>query len=228
MRSTDIFNLDFTSTGAFDSLETRSQLDRVAAMTNEATQVLEETIAGGCKEESAWRMLASLYLGVGNVNAFNELEARHEREFGVTMFQILHVPKPPREESRKLFQMPARITAGSLPPIEEVLAACASDAGAALDFSRVRGADAPGLQEFTFYLGRLPHNQDRPEMPGVERFMDNLQKAAESENGTRLMWDVLFTYHMLVDDEKSFDETALRFAVKFGVSPPSFDHPLRR
>ncbi len=225
MRSTDIFNLDFTATGAFESLEAQGRLDRVAAMTNEAMQVLEETIAAGCREESAWRMLASLYLGVGNVSAFNELEARHEKEFGNTMFQVLHAPKPPREESRKLFQMPSRITAGSLPPVDEVLAACASEAGAALDFSRVRGADAPGLQEFTFFLGRLPHNQDRPELPGIERFMGSLLKAAESESGTRLMWDVLFTYHMLVGDEKSFDETAIRYAVKFGVSPPSFDRP---
>src|SRR5512134_2100859 len=101
-------------------------------------QALEETIAGGCREGSAWRMLASLYLGVGNINAFNEIEARHEREFGVTMFQMMRAPKPQREASRKLFQMPARITAGSLPPIEDVLAACASEAGAALDFARVR------------------------------------------------------------------------------------------
>jgi len=228
LRSTDIFNLDFTATGAFDSIETQSRLDRVAAMTNEAMQALEETIAGGCREESAWRMLASLYLGVGNVNAFNELEARHEREFGVTMFRVMHAPKPPREQSRKLFQMPARITAGRLPPTEDVLAACASDAGAALDFSRVRGADAPGLQELIIFLARLPHNQDRPEMPGIERLMTSLLKAAESESGTRLMWDVLFAYHMLMDDEKSFDETALRFAVKFGVSPPSFDRPPKR
>jgi len=225
LRSTDIFNLDFTATGAFESLETLGRLDRVAAMTNEAMQLLEETLAAGCREESAWRMLASLYLGVGNVTAFNELEARHEKEFGVTMFQILQAPRPPREESRRLFPMPARITAGSLPPVDEVLAACASESGAALDFSRVRGADAPGLQEFTFFLGRLPHNEDRPELPGVARFMDSLQKAAESESGTRLMWDVLFTYHMLMDDEKAFDETAIRYAVKFGVSPPSFDRP---
>ncbi|HSD59286.1 MAG TPA: hypothetical protein VLC55_00330 [Burkholderiales bacterium] len=228
MRSTDIFNLDFTATGAFDSIETQSRLDQVAALTNEAMQALEETIAGGCREESAWRMLASLYLGVGNINAFNEIEMRHEREFGVTMFQMLHAPKPPRDQNRRLFQMPARITAGRLPPIDEVLAACASDAGAALDFSRVRGADAPGLQELSAFLARLPHNQDRPELPGIERLTASLLKAAESESGTRLMWDVLFAYHMLMDDEKSFDETALRFAVKFGVSPPSFDRPAKR
>jgi hypothetical protein len=37
------------------------------------------------------------------------------------------------------------------------------------------------------------------------------------------MWDVLFSYQMLTGDEKAFDELAVRFALKFGVSPPSFE-----
>jgi hypothetical protein len=168
-------------------------------------------------------MLASLYLGTGNVKAFNELEARHEREYGTTMFRMVRLPKPPRGERRKLFEMPARITAGSLPRLEEVLGACESADGAALDFSRVRGADGPGLEELARFIGRLPDNDDRPELPGIARFMGSLLRAAESPSGSRNMWDVLFSYQMLTGDEKAFDELAVRFALKFGVSPPSFE-----
>jgi hypothetical protein len=223
LRNTDIFSLDFTTPESLEMFEMQDQLNRVAAMTNEAMQILQDAVEKGCGEESAWRMLASLYLGTGNVKAFNELEARHEREFGTTMFRMVRVPKPPRGERRKLFPIPARVTAGSLPPIEDVLAACASLDGAALDFSRVRGADGPGLEELARFFGRLPGDDDRPELPGIETFMDALLRAAESPTGSRPMWDVLFSYQMLMANEKAFDELAIRFAVKFGVSPPSFD-----
>jgi hypothetical protein len=223
LRNTDIFSLDFTTPESLEMFEMQDQLNRVAALTNEAMQLLQDAIDRGCSEESAWRMLASLYLGTGNIPAFNAIEERHEREFGSTMFRMFHLDKPPRGEHRKLLQMPARVTAGSLPPIEEVLAACQSADGAALDFSRVRGADGPGLQELALFLGQLPDNDDRPELPGMDRFMEGLLRAAESPTGNRLMWDVLFSHQMLVGDEKAFDELAIRFAVKFGVSPPSFD-----
>jgi hypothetical protein len=223
LRNTDIFSLDFTTPESLEMFEMQDQLHRVAALTNEAMQILQDTLDRGCSEESAWRMLASLYLGTGNIPAFNALEQRHEQEFGSTMFRMFRLAKPPRGEHRKVVELPPRITAGSLPPVAEVLAACRSPEGAALDFSRVRGADGPGLQELALFLGQLPDNEDRPELAGIDRFMDSLLRAAESPAGSRLMWDVLFSHQMLMGDEKAFDELAIRFAVKFGVSPPSFD-----
>lgn len=223
MRNTDIFSLDFTTPESLEMFEMQDQLNRVAALTNEAMQILQDTLERGCTEESAWRMLASLYLGTGNIPAFNALEERHESEFGSTMFRMFHAASPPRGEHRRRLEMPARITAGSLPAIEDVLAACRSPEGAALDFSRVRGADGPGLQELALFLGQLPDHAERPELPGIDRFMEGLLRAAESPAGSRLMWDVLFSHQMLVGDEKAFDDLAIRFAVKFGVSPPSFD-----
>lgn len=223
VRRTDIFNLDFTSPAAPDAPDEQQELDDIAATARDTMQKLEQLIGDGCREEAAWRMLASLYLGTDNIHAFNELEERHEREFGTPMFSTFHQPKARHDENREVFQMPARIAGGVLPPVEEVLEACASDDGAALDFSRVRGADGAGLQELAAFLARMPHNADRPEMPGIDRFMGSLIKAAESASGTRTMWDVLFTYQRLMGDEKAFDELAIKFAVKFGVSPPSFD-----
>ncbi len=220
---TDIFNLDFTSPAALDAADEQQDLDDITTWARETMQKLEQLIGDGCREDAAWRMLASLYLGMDYIDAFSDLEERHEREFGAPIFVSLRQPKARHLGDRQVFQMPARITEGTLPPVEEVLAACASDDGAALDFSRVRGADGPGLREIAAFLGRMPHNADRPEMPGIDRFIEGLVKAAESASGTRNMWDVLFTYKRLMNDEKAFDELAIKFAVKFGVSPPSFD-----
>ena len=228
MRNTDIFSLDFTTPESLEMFEMQEQINRVTAMTNEAMQILQDVIEKGYGEESVWRMLASLYLGTGNLPAFNELEARHQREFGTAMFRMDRLPKPARGEHRRIFEMPARIGAGTLPRLEDVLAACRSLEGAALDFSRVRGADGPGLGELAQFFGRLPGDDDRPEFPGIDRFLDSLLRAAESPAGNRLMWDVLFSYQMLLGDEKAFDDLAIRFAVKFGVSPPSFDRPATR
>lgn len=223
MKSTDIFDLDFTSSAVSDAAHEHQDLDEVTASARETVQRLEQMLENGCRDEGAWRMLASLYLGMDNASALSDLEERHEREFGGPIFAGFRQARARHLGNRRVFQMPARITDAALPPIEEVLAACASDDGAALDFSRVRGADGPGLKQLAAFLGRMPHNADRPEMPGIDRFIEGLVKAAESGSGTRNMWDVLFTYKRLMNDEKAFDELAIKFAVKFGVSPPSFE-----
>jgi hypothetical protein len=227
VRSTDLFNLDFTSPGMFETIDSQRIVEDAKAKARDVIDALEMAISKGCDDESAWRMLASLYIGIQDIGAYNALEARHEALYGSPSFNVPLRPKAPREPQRKLFEMPARLVKGNLPPLQDVLEACASDEGAALEFSRVRGMDADGMLELAAFFSHLPHGRSRPELPGIDRFIDGLIKAARSSTGSPPMWEVLFAYHRLINDESGFDDLAVKYAEKFGVSPPPFE-PLPR
>lgn len=222
MRSTDIFNLDFTTSGAFETMELANLVRDASFGAQEAIKKLEQAIAKDCREEAAWRLLASLYLGTDNMRAFNELEARHEKIFGVPMFAVLRPPRATRDAQRKLFDIPAKIVTGVLPDADQVVTACQEPGGAALDFTRVRGADAGGLNDLAHLLAHLPNDHRRPQLPGMDRFVVGLEKAAQSPTGTKVMWQVLFAYDRLIQDQAMFEAHALQFAVKFGISPPAY------
>jgi hypothetical protein len=222
MRSTDIFSLDFTTPNAAQSLEIRNLVGDANLDAKQAIRKLELAIVRGCREEAVWRLLASLYLGTDDMRAVNDLEARHQQIFGIPVYAILRQPSAPREAERKLFDLPARITRGALPPVEEVVAACTGASGAVLDFTRIRGADPTGLDELINIFAALPRDYRRPQMPGVDRFIVSLEGAAQSETGTRTMWDLLFAYDRLTQDQARFGEHADQFLTRFGVAPPAY------
>lgn len=223
MRNTDIFNLDFTSPGSLDTPP--DAVDFVSQGYNHAQDAviaLERALANGCMDESTWRLLGALYMGMGHITQFNDLEKRHEATFGTPMYVMLQQPKPVRDPRRIVFEMPNRIIKDSLPDTGAVLEACASEDGAGLDFTRVRGADADGLQELAKFFAHLPRDATRPECPGVERFITTLEKTAESAAATPEMWSVLFEYKRFLNDQEGFDDLCIRYAVRFGISPPSW------
>ncbi|HSD59285.1 MAG TPA: hypothetical protein VLC55_00325 [Burkholderiales bacterium] len=222
MRSTDIFNLDFTAPGSSATFELQNRLSEARFKVKEAVKLLEEAVSMDCREEEAWRLLASLYVGTDQIKTLNELESRHEKLFGAPMFAITHQPRFERDARRKLFDIPARITKGVLPPVEDFLAACAAHAGAMMDFSRVRGADPGGLQDLAQLFNRLPRDHTRPLMLAIERFINGLQKAAFSPSGTPGMWEVLFAYLRLTDNEPAFETLAVTYASKFGAPAPPY------
>lgn len=223
MRNTDIFSLDFTSPGSLDTPpEAADFVSEAHHHALEAVVALERALANGCMDESTWRLLGALYVGTGRIAEFNDLEKRHETAFGSPMYVMLQQPKPARDPRRIVFEMHGRIVQGSTPDLGAVLEACASEDGAALDFSRVRGADAEGLKELAKFFAELPRDGTRPECPGVERFITTLEKAAESETATPEMWSVLFDYKRFLNDEPGFDDLCIKYAVRFGISPPSW------
>jgi hypothetical protein len=222
VRSTDVFNLDFTTPSAEQGIEVENLVRDASHDARESIRKLERALAKDCKDESAWRLLASLYLGTDDMHGFNDLEARHQQVFGTPMYAILRQPRPPRDARRKLFDLPARITKGALPPVEDVITACTEPPGATLDFTRVRGADAGGLQDLAQLFASLPCDHHRPEMPGADRFITGLESAARSQSTRRVMWELLFAYDRLIQDQAMFEEHAVEFAARYNVPPPAF------
>ncbi len=218
MRNTDIFDLDFTTPSVVQQLANQKissvHVEAAGTLAAEAIHELEEAMAKDCRDESAWRLLGSLYIGTDRIKDLNALEERHRELFGTAIFTIPQQRRVQRTPTRKLFDVPARIIKGSLPALNELAAACAAPEGAEFDFSRVRGADGDGLNELRELFSRLPRDR-RPHLLGIELFMDGLLRAASSPSGTKLMWQVLFEYHRFAGNEAAVRDLMTRFRARF-------------
>ena len=221
MRDTDVFDLDFTTPAALPA-DTTKQVKQAATEVEVVIRSLEQALESGPMEEAGWRMLASLYLGTSRMSDFTALEARHEEAFGTPIFANFRQESAPRDTQRTVFDMPKKITHGSLPDIAAVLEACASPEGALLEFSRVNGADAAGLKDLAVFFSQLPREETKPEIPGMERFITSLEKAADSSAATEEMWQMLFEHRRFCNEVEAFDELAIKYTERFGISPPSW------
>lgn len=222
MRNTDVFDLDFTTADARTELEVADTLHEGFAEAEVAIKKLEEAIERGSKNEEAWRLLGALYIGTDRIKTLNDLEEKHQVLFGTPMFAIPQQRRVQRTPPRRLFDMPARITKGTLPPLDEVVEAGFLPDGAELDFSRVRGADAGGLEDLRDLFAGIPRDNHRPHLLGVEPFINGLLKAAASPSGSRVMWEVLFAYLRLTNNETAYSSLAIAFAAKYQTPAPSF------
>lgn len=234
MKDTEILTLDFTapeasSSSAEESVkpETSSSnigdlLDQANTDIERAIRNLELALESGLVDENIWQLLAYLYLGTGQKDNFSSLDRRHEETFGAPILINPSQQKMQLDSDRVVFEMPQKIVSGSLPNIASVQEACASPKGAILDFSRVHGADTNGLKELVEFFSQLPHDQTKPEMTEIDRFISSLGKAAEDTAGTQEMWSMLFEYKRFCNDIDAFDELAIKFAMRFGISPPSW------
>ncbi len=234
MKDTEILTLDFTvpeasSSDAEESVKPETLPSNIGDLLNQASAEVESAIRNlelalesGLVDESIWQLLAYLYLGTSRMDNFSSLDRRHEETFGAPISADIPQQKMQLDSDRVVFEMPQKIVCGSLPDIASVQEACASSKGAILDFSRVHGADTSGLKELVEFFSQLPHDQTKPEMTAIDRFISSLGKAADDVAGTQEMWSMLFEYKRFCNDIDAFDELAIKFAVRFGISPPSW------
>jgi len=217
--NTNKLALDFTVAGALPPDST----ELIKHMTSEIEsdiRTLEHALENGTMIETGWRLLAAFYLGTNRASDFDALKQRYEDNFDAPIFTELHQDHSSLKSFRIVFEIPQKLTHDSLPDATTVCKACASPTGALLDFSNARGADANGLKALTEFLSQLPHDHTRPETPGLDRFISRLEKTADSNEGTEYIWNLLFEYQRFCNDTHTFDELSIKYAVRFGISPP--------
>lgn len=233
MDDTEILTLDFTTTESTSDSDVlvnseelpsdiRDLLSQAVSDIDAAILSLEKALDSNLVKEPSWLLLAYLYLGTNRLDKFDSLNMRHVEKFG----SPISVNSPKQEmqidSDRVIFEMPDKIVKGSLPDIALVEEACASDKGATLNFANVHGADTGGLKELVEFFAKLPHDQTKPEISGIDRFISSLEKAANDSSGTQEMWNLLFEFSRFCDDIDNFDELAIKFAIRFSISPPSW------
>lgn len=220
MSNNSTIDLDFTMSFTIPP-DTGKKVAEAEEHVVKAIALLEHVAETGVMSARAWRLLAALYLGDERESSLKELETKYQYNFGLPVFRDPEQEKAPVARC-KVFVMPEKISPGTLPDVAAVRAACVEAPGARLDFRKVHSIGTGGLAELTTFFSQLPTGDQKPEMPGVERFVVSLEKAIEQDRASKESWDALFAYWRLLGRQDTFDDLAIQYAVKTGISPPSW------
>lgn len=211
--------LDFTSPGSIP-LESSEIVKQVNLEIRISIQTLENILVTDPMETTCWKLLGGLYLGANLTNKFNKLTQQYQNFFGKPLFPEFEEKN--RAEEQLLFRMPSNIVPELLPNTTEVEQACNSRKKVTIDFSDVKESSAEGLNALAVFFLTLVKASNKPEIILINDFISDLEKKAIANNKVNTMWDVLFAYKRLCNDVKGFDNLALKFAIQYSISPPSW------
>ncbi|MDT8364105.1 MAG: hypothetical protein RQ714_05575 [Nitrosomonas sp.] len=217
--------LDFTSPGAIPP-DPSDVIRRIMGETTVTIHTLEALLENEQVEDPAgWKLLAMFYMVNDRAGDLDKIDKQYQKIFGSSLFMDLGQKIPQWCSIKNPFrlEMPAKITAQSLPDISIIQDACQTPVGAELDFSGVKEITGDGLIALTRFFTALSCAGLSPDIKGAARFISNMEKSATSSQSTRAIWEVLFAYDRFRNDKETFEDRAIRFAIHFGISPPSWE-----
>lgn len=220
--------LDFTSPGAIPP-DPAEVVQRVIDETQTTMRTLELLLENERVEEvTGWKLLAMFYLATDRINDLAKIEKEYKSITGTSLSADFRKKYPQwfnggAVVSPVIFEMPKKITAAALPDSIIIRRGQCSSGSVVLNFSQVQEIDNDGLKKLAQLFSSLVQENTRLELKQADRFITCLQNKAETGTGSRAIWDVLFAYERFRGDRGAFEEKAIKFAVLYGISPPSWE-----
>jgi len=184
----ELDDLDFTDTVVMRDLGHSHSVDAVERVLHHL-DVLVDSIAlkveFGSTDPRLWRILAGFYLAAERIADYNDLVRKHLMQFGYP----LRIDQPPVS-----FVLPVKVNFDDIPKLDMIRSACASPGGAVIDFSAVRRLSSGGLIALSELLYALASMQDLPQLRGLEGFIESIEGAIKSGQGTREMQDLMTSF----------------------------------
>lgn len=227
--SVDSLQLDFTSPGAIppDPLEEiQNIIDEMQIKMQTLAALLENDQV---KDTVGWKLLAMFYLVTERADNLSKIEKLYQKITGAPLSANLEQEYTQwfgvkNTQQSVVFEIPKKITAEALPENAIIRHGCHASNHILLDFSNVQEIDSSGLKKLAKLFTGIPNNHTGLELKQIERFIAHLQdKAEKAGTGTPLIWEVLFAYERFRNNKEAFEEKAIKFAVLFGISPPSWE-----
>ena len=225
---TDNLLLDFTSPGAIPP-DPAEVVQKVVDETQTTIQPLELLLENGQIEDmTGWRLLAMFYLATDRLNDLDKIEKQYKNITGMSLSADLRQKYPQWFNGKAasnpvVFEIPKKVTAAALPDnIINQRGQC-SPSNILLDFSQVQEIDNDGLRKLAQLFSSFAQENNKPGLKHADRFITCLQNEAEISTKTRAIWDVLFAYEKFCNNREAFEEKAIKFAVLYGISPPSWE-----
>lgn len=211
--------LDFTSPGSIP-LESSEIVKQINQEIRISIQTLENILVTDPMETTCWKLLGGLYLGANLTTKFNKLANQYKNFFGKPLFPEFDEKK--HTEEQVVFKFPPNILPELIPDIGAVQQACNSRKKVSIDFSDVKESSSEGLNALATFFLSLVRVSNKLEITDINHFILDLEKKAIASDKVNNIWDVLFAYKRFCNDVKEFDNLALKFAIQYSISPPSW------
>lgn len=184
----ELSDLDFTDTVVMRNVEPSAGIDATERILRHLDTLIDSIalkVEFGSTDSRLWRILAGVYLAGERIQDYNDLVRKHLVQFGYP----LRIDQPPVS-----FVLPVKVNFDDIPKLDMIRSACASPGGAVLDFSAVRRLSSGGLIALSELLNALMQMKDLPQLRGLQGFIDSIEGAVKSGQGTKEMQDLMATF----------------------------------
>ena len=185
-------NLDFTETVMVHDEGAREVVDPIERLLKHLDTVIDAIalrVEFGATDSRLWRVLAGFYLATERPVDYNDLARKHLVAFG----RPLQIDQP-----AVTFVLPVKVNYDDIPKLEMVKSACASPGGAVMDFGAVRRLSTGGIVALAELLNGLNQITGLVQMRGLDAFIDGIDAAIKSGQGTKEMHDLVAAYRRYV------------------------------
>lgn len=192
-----------------------------------AESVLQEALKGAAKSdktERLWLMLFDLYRVVGKREAFNGLELNYARLFEKQPPVWAEVAAEAETAARG---SAATAFKGDLVAANSVglaqLAEALANPGSRLDLSKVKAIDADACEVLLNCVAKARKKKVGFEFVGLDALAVQLEPKIAAQDPGQGLWRMLLECYQQQGRQDDFDNLAVDFAVRFEISPPSWE-----
>lgn len=198
------------------------QVGETAAALNR--HILEHS---GSKDILPWLMLFDIHEAQGSKGLFEDLAmdfaVRFERS--PPAWSPPNAPAKPTESTASTYAFGAQMTGVDKGRLQHFLREAATAAQVKLDFSGTP-APTPVYARAILECIEQARKLGKPiDIVGGPAFVVRLNSACGSERGEQPVWLLLLAIEELLGDRNGFEEIALKYAMRFEISPPSYTAP---
>lgn len=191
-----------------------------------AERVLQGLLAGN--DRRAWLMLLDLYAATGREAQFERLALDYAVRFETS--PPVWTPPPAPATATATPDAAALAPAGLLneatvAELRHQTQLLSAGAEIRLDLARIELVDEAGASACAHWLDALLAEQRPLVVAGIERLISLLADLTRATHSRPAHWRLLMTLYQIIGNESAFEEVAVDYAVRFEISPPSWQTP---
>ncbi|MDR0529426.1 MAG: STAS domain-containing protein [Zoogloeaceae bacterium] len=225
----------FEETDPYAEIAEHAAISYANGQTGVARSTLENAIHGNGEPGAVrlWHMLFDLLRVTGDQSAFELL--------GMDFARVCELSPPswsvePAEKENPPMMAPLDMGGGVIalqgvllsdnPALDEMRRILAKKAPCRLDFRRLAGVDADAASMLSGILGEARKKDLAWGLSYARSFSDRLAlRIASGQVQEASLWQLQLELLLFLGDENTFEERAVDYAVKFELSPPSWEPP---
>ena len=190
-------------------------------------QLLKSILTAG--DRRAWHMLFDLYCIQNHEKEFEQLALDYAMRFESSP-PVWQNPsnngnsatKTQQTQAAKL-ELPGLLDQNAATVLHGGITAADKKAVVHIDFSRIEMVDESGADECARVLGAARKARRKLQVSGVDRLIVLLQDLNRATHSRAVHWLLLLELYQTLGQQEQFEDLAVDYAVRFEVSPPSWN-----
>ena len=171
----------------------------------------------------AWHMLFDFYRVMDKSEAFEKLAVNFALRFETSPPMWAATKISQSATPVKVLNLPAQLDMIAAGRLRDDLAHVGKTAPLRVDFSRTSDIDEAGAKLVATVLANSRHLGQHLEVSGVVKFLELLKRKLNTQPATEAFWLMQLALLQLMGRQKEFEDLAVDYAVRFELSPPSWD-----